>query len=76
MKEEIAIKALNIIEREAGSLQRELENGKILEWKDVKIILGGLAILAGDKRIQEEAGKKNYIYKKALQVFAWAMKGL
>lgn len=76
MKEEITIKALDIIEREAGSLRRELEKGKELEWKDVKIILGGLALLAGDERIQEEAGKKVWWAPSALSGFAAVMKKL
>ena len=74
MKEEIAVRALQIIEEQSGKLWRELEKGKELGWKDVKIILGGLGLLAGDKRIQEEAGKKNRIYKTALDLFAWAMR--
>lgn len=70
MKEKITIRALSIIEREAGSLRRELEKGKELRWEDVKIIIGGLGILADDKRIQEEAAKKHWFYKHALGMFA------
>lgn len=62
--------ALKIIEKESGRLRKELQQGKKLSFKDVKTILAGLGLLANDKQIQEEAGKKAWWYPAALAGFA------
>lgn len=66
----IMIRALDILEREAHRLKGELKKGKKLEWKDVKVILKALGILAEDKGIQDEAMKKNLLYLVGLNTFS------
>lgn len=66
----IIIKALDILEREAHRLKGELKKGKRLEWKDVKVILKALGILAENKEIQDEAAKKSLLYLVGLNTFA------
>lgn len=62
MNGKIIIRALDILESQAHQLKEDLKKGKQASWDHIKSLLLALAILAGEKEIQEEAGKKNPVY--------------
>lgn len=70
----IIIRALEILESQARKLKEDLKQGKKASWDHIKSLLLALAILAGEKEIQEEAGKKNPIYPGLLSFFSASMK--
>ena len=70
----IIIDTLDVLERQAHALKEDLKAGKKARWDHIKNLLIALGILAGEKEIQEEAGKKNPIYPGLLSFFSASMK--